>query len=673
MITLRERTSVQTLAGISKVLNSPIDNERLIKDALRFMALEVSAGGAALIKKHFIDERQFSLGWIGSWTLNGGDTLQHLFESGLTKAETIPRGWWDQLESHEIVFVKDPLFMGLGEVSNIILVPLFLDDNLYGFIAVWNVKKKNFSGGPVKDFMAAVGYVFELWISKGNIEKRFHDTINFIPTPMIAMNSKGVTVLWNKATEAMTGWDAKRVLGKGDHQNAVPFYNLRRTTVLDLILNPDPDWESKYLEFRKEKDGIFATTYCPALPGGGAFVSCKVSLLYDANNRTWGAIQMIRDITREREIEKNLLRSESMYRAITDFAGIGMMLFRKNQILYCNEHLLKFVGVSEIEMTPMALIQWAYPEDREEIVRTLENLFSGKIDVVRFEFRAQNYDEVRYYSCFAQVLEYEDQSAIHLILDDITEQRKLAHKARLNELRMYHDDRLTALGTMAAGIAHELNQPLNTIRVLTDGLLFGRDEGWPLDQEEIFEILKMISEQVLRMSEVIQNIRNFAREDRVEERDDINPNEAVKSVFSMIGRQLEAHGIQVEKDLSPNLPPLKTSRNRLEQVIMNLVVNAQQALAGCHHGEKQLWVRTGVRSGLITIEVGDNATGIPQGHMMKIFDPFFTTKEVGKGTGLGLSISQSIVTEFGGRIEVLNNYKGGATFIINASSYGVSV
>jgi len=669
-MTSKERTSIQALAAISKVLNNPMENERLIEDALRLMVLEVSAEGAALMKKHVVDERQFSLRRIGSWTQYGENTRQDLFETRLNRAETFPGEWWHQMESHEIVFVKDPPSRGVGGISNITLVPLFLDDMLYGFLVVWNVKKKNFAGGLMRDFVAAVGFVLELWISKGNIEKRFHDTINFIPTPMIAMNNKGVTVLWNKATEEMTGWDAKCVLGKGDHQNAVPFYNARRTTILDLILHPDPAWEREYLEYRKENDSIFATAYCPALPGGPAFVSCKVSKLYDVTNRIWGAIQMIRDITLERKTEKNLRRSESMYQAITDFAGIGMMLFRRHQILYCNERLLKLMGGSGVGMTPMDLIQWAYPEDREAIRGTLEHLFAGVQEVARFEFRAQNRDEIRHYSCFAQMLEYEDQPAIHFILDDITEQRKLAQKARLNELRMYHDDRLTALGIMAAGIAHELNQPLNTIRVVADGLLFGREKGWPLDQEEVFESLKMISEQVVRMSEVIQNIRNFAREDRVEVRDDINPNEAVKNVFSMIGRQLEAHGIQVRKDLSSILPPLKTSRNRLEQVIMNLIVNAQQALDGCQHGQKQLWVRTGVNNGMVSIEVGDNATGIPKEHMMKLFDPFFTTKEVGKGTGLGLSISQSIVTEFGGRIEVLNNDQGGATFVINASGCG---
>ena len=267
-------------------------------------------------------------------------------------------------------------------------------------------------------------------------------------------------------------------------------------------------------------------------------------------------------------------------------------------------------------------------------------------------------------------MEYEDRSTIQFILDDITEQKELADKARLNELRLHHDDRLIALGTMAAGIAHELNQPLNTISVVADGLLYGRDEGWPLDHEELFEGLEMISRQVVRMSEVIQNIRNFARDDKRKANEDVNANEAVANVFAMVGRQLEVHDIMVHKIMVPDLPAIKANLNRLEQVIMNLIVNARQALDECRHDGRELWVRTGRQNGLVLVEVGDNATGIPSDILPKIFDPFFTTKEVGKGTGLGLTVSQSIMAEFKGRIDVFNNEKGGATFMVTAPACG---
>ena len=246
----------------------------------------------------------------------------------------------------------------------------------------------------------------------------------------------------------------------------------------------------------------------------------------------------------------------------------------------------------------------------------------------------------------------------------------MAEKARLHELKLYHEDRLAALGTMAAGIAHELNQPLNTIRVVTDGLFFGKEEGWSLDEKELSDSLEMVSQQVSRMTEVIRNIRNFAREDRMPPSLDVHANQAIAKVFSMIGCQLEAHGILVRKELEPKLPFLRAHPNRLEQVIMNLVVNARQALDECSHDHKELWVQTGLRDREVFIKVGDNAAGIPEEQKRKIFDPFFTTKEAGKGTGLGLTIAQSIIKEFGGRIETYNNEKGGATFVVTVSEGG---
>jgi C4-dicarboxylate-specific signal transduction histidine kinase len=124
----------------------------------------------------------------------------------------------------------------------------------------------------------------------------------------------------------------------------------------------------------------------------------------------------------------------------------------------------------------------------------------------------------------------------------------------------------------------------------------------------------------------------------------------------------------VEKKLDPFIPPVKGRLSRLEQVVMNLLVNARQALDECGHENREIWVRTFSEDGQVHIEVGDNATGISPSIFSKIFDPFFTTKEVGKGTGLGLTISQSIVAEMGGRIEAFNNEKGGATFVVRLPS-----
>ena len=554
---------------------------------------------------------------------------------------------------------------GDGTEPALFLFPLFLENHLFGLLVVALGEDLGRSR-EVTDFTFTVCGLIELWIGKLNLAKRLGDVIDFIPTPTFLMEKNGVIRYWNRSTSELTGWAADRIVGKGNYEHAIPFYGFRRPTVSNLILEPNPGWEKTYPEFRRVDNNVFVIAYCPSVPGGGAYLDGKTSALHDLDGCLWGAIHNVRDITRERQIEKSLHRSESMYRGITDFADMGIMVFGKEQVFYHNERVQDLLGISGRPLTLRDIKAWFHPEDRLRVLGTFEELFRKYRDPFRFEFRATKGIELRHYTGYVQAMDYEGQPTIHFIVDDITDQKELARKARLNELRMYHEDRLTALGTMAAGIAHELNQPLNTIRVVTDGFLFGREEGWVLDPEEWVEGLEMVSRQVVRMSEVIQNIRNFARDDPAQTFGEVNANEAIENVFSMMGRQLEAHGIRVTKEMERRLPLIRTHLNRLEQVVMNLLVNARQALDHCSHPQKEIRIRSGRRDGNVFIEVSDNATGIPEEIIGKIFDPFFTTKEVGKGTGLGLSISQSIVAELKGRIEVFNNERGGATFVVTA-------
>jgi PAS domain S-box-containing protein len=198
-----------------------------------------------------------------------------------------------------------------------------------------------------------------------------------------------------------------------------------------------------------------------------------------------GSMHIVHDITRERQIESQLQSSESMFRTITDYAGLGIALFQKEKALSYNERFEALLGISGREITLQDLINTVYSEDRQEISFYLDQMFQGTENKpLRLVLRAQPADNLRDYSSYAQVLDYEGKLTVCFVCDDITEQKKLARRARMNELKLYREGRLTSLGIMAAGIAHELNQPLNTIRVITDGFLFGRQKEWELDPDE---------------------------------------------------------------------------------------------------------------------------------------------------------------------------------------------
>ena len=513
-------------------------------------------------------------------------------------------------------------------------------------------------------FLKLAAELFGAWLARLNTEHRLAYILEFLPSPAVLLNANGQVTVWNPAFAERTKVPASKILGKGGYLPAVPFYGERRPILPDLVMRPDPYWESTYHEFNRKNDIVTGLALCPATEGGPIFLTYKTSVLRDICGRVTGSIHVVRDVTHDREVEIELKRSEQKYRRITKFASIGILLLKYDEIIYHNQYIKDLFGKMGREVSLKNMRQLIHPDDRQTVEEIMGSVFKYSSEAETFEFRMHNKSRIRFLRGHASLLEYEDTPTIQVILDDVTEQKELAEKAKINEIRLYHDSRLTSLGIMAAGIAHELNQPLNTVKMIVEAILMGRGKGWGLDITELYEDMEMSRRQVIRMDEVIQNIRDYAREDQNADMGKVDANEAVKNIFSMIGRQLEAKDILFEKNLAKSLALVIANLHRLEQVIMNLIINARQALEGCQKKLKQLKVWTENLDQNIVIGVEDNASGIPLEIAEKVFAPFFTTKEVGQGTGLGLSISSSILADFGGHLEFCNNSMGGATFKI---------
>ena len=218
-------------------------------------------------------------------------------------------------------------------------------------------------------------------------------------------------------------------------------------------------------------------------------------------------------------------------------------------------------------------------------------------------------------------------------------------------------DRLRSLGEMAAGMAHELNQPLMGVRGLAEHILIGIERGWELTQEKLKERANLIVEQADRMVHIIEHVRLFAREAGKPELSSVQINEVVQAGVDMLGVQFRSHGVELVCDLQENLPPVSANPFSLEEVVLNLLNNARDAvLERFGHGEVDLHgrvvVRTAGEGDAVRIDVEDNGVGIPEEVMGRVFDPFFTTKEPDKGTGLGLAICKAIVEDFDGSMQI---------------------
>ncbi len=527
------------LAQIFGLLNASIDLKDHLEEMLPLVATSLAVPGIALYMKRFSGRKPFTLECLAAFTQAHSDPAHVSIPGDQFPSDILTSEQWSALESREVVRIPGCIFLLLQEVRVTFLAPFFLGRSLFGILEVACADEECCLGS--RKFIENVCYALGFFFARLNAEKRLNDFLDFVPHPIMTVDDSGVITGWSKASEAMTGWKRHDLLGLGNYMQGLAYYGMRRPTIPDLILRPDPEWEATYPEFRREGDKIYSLSYCPAVVGGGAYLRTKTSLLYDFNGRVCGDIHMVEDMTRELEMKENLHRSESMYRAITDFAGVGIMVLTKDSIIYYNEHfaeLLKDAGSGE-RISLEVLRTWINPDDRDMVFGYFSDLFESPGNVDRFEFSAKRGKLIRYYKGYAQLMEYEGTPALHFIADDITPQRELAQKARLNELRMQHEDRLAALGVMAAGIAHELNQPLNHIRMIADGILMSREKGWDLRDQDVEKNLSMISRQVVRMSQIVQNIRNFSKKERFNTPAIITLNGAVENVFCMIGRQLK--------------------------------------------------------------------------------------------------------------------------------------
>ena len=229
---------------------------------------------------------------------------------------------------------------------------------------------------------------------------------------------------------------------------------------------------------------------------------------------------------------------------------------------------------------------------------------------------------------------------------------------------------MATLGEMSTGVAHELNQPLNAIRIGSDFLKKMLDRGEGLKPELATKVFREIGDQVERAANIINHLREFGRKSDLDELEQVNINKPIRDVFTVLGQQLKLRQIRVKLELAENLPPILGVSNRLEQVFINLVMNGRDAIEEKRASTYQeieegvLTIRTYLEDGKVVAVVRDNGKGMSASVKEKIFEPFFTTKEISKGTGLGLSISYGIIKDYEGTIEVESMLGGGTIFKI---------
>jgi len=385
----------------------------------------------------------------------------------------------------------------------------------------------------------------------------------------------------------------------------------------------------------------------------------KTSPIRNADGEIIAVMEMNLDITDRKQLEEDLEKSEKKYYAI--FNNIPNPVFVLDadslEILDCNESVPIVYGFRKKEVTGQSFLNTFTPPDQQRLMRELKN--ASVINQVKQHDKdgATLFVNIRIYPS-----EYPGQKVLLVTTSDITKRLE-------TEQQLIQASKMATLGEMATGVAHELNQPLSVIKTASSFFMKKVKKKELIADDIMYTMSEEIDSHVDRASKIINHMRQFGRKSDMNQ-EAVHINEVLKKTFEVFSQQLTVRGIEVIWNLEDGLPAITADPDRLEQVFINLLINARDAimdrvaLEGPGQGDKKIFLHSGSAKSGVIVKVCDSGIGIPAAIMDKIFEPFFTTKNVGKGTGLGLSISYGIIKDLGGNIQALKNETGGACFVI---------
>ncbi|HEY8516058.1 MAG TPA: ATP-binding protein [Candidatus Binatia bacterium] len=373
-----------------------------------------------------------------------------------------------------------------------------------------------------------------------------------------------------------------------------------------------------------------------------------------------------------REREQELIETRRFIERIADATPHILYIFDvpERAVTYVNRQVTRILGypVEDVYRDGMPfLIEHIHPDDLAHTIQgARERLRRIPQDgILETELRVRHADGGwRWVHCRNIVFtrtEHGEPLQILGTAEDISERKQADERTRAHEAELAHVLRVSSLGEMAAGLAHELNQPLASIVGFAKGCARRLRSG-TVAPETFLEVMERIAGEALRAGEIIRRLRALVRkEDPTREPADVN--DLVRGVAQLLEPEARRLGVRLELRLADELPELEVDRIQIEQVIMNLVRNGFDAMASAPPGTRAVTLRTALDAqGRVQIEVSDRGKGVRADDLERIFEPFFTTKQT--GLGMGLSISRSIAEAHSGQLSARNNAEVGATFTL---------
>ncbi len=371
------------------------------------------------------------------------------------------------------------------------------------------------------------------------------------------------------------------------------------------------------------------------------------------------------DITERKEAQIALKASEELYHSLLQTSPDGIILFDLDgHITEASDIAIKLLGVPDRKAVEgLHFMNFIPKHSLRSLIKIIDKTVQNGM-VHNFEIQLIKADKTEFESEISTSLVKRSNGEVNAfmsVIRDISE-RKLLEK------QLRHSERMTGIGELATGMAHEINQPLNTISLNMDNILFYIDNN-TIKTSYLKTKINKVFDNISRIKKIIDHVRTFSRDQDDFFQDHFDVNASIQNAISMISQTFLHKGIDLFFHPNYNLPSLKGNTYRFEQVILNLLINAKDAIEekkkeASVKFKKKIEISAVLKERQIIIEIKDNGIGIVPENLDKVLNPFFTTKASGLGTGLGLSISYGIIKELGGEIEIISKPKIGTTIII---------
>lgn len=561
-------------------------------------------------------------------------------------------------------------------------------------------------------------------------EQRLKSVIDGSPIPAFVIGCDHKILFWNHALEKLSKIKPEEVIGTSRQWRA--FYKSQRPCLADLLVSHGQEniarwYTGKCARSKLLTDAYEAIDFFPDLGRQGKWLRFTAAIIRNASGKMIGAIETLEDITRRKKAKEELLKAHAELEervaertaqlATANEALLTELLERQKaqkSLKETSDHLslileslpiisytrqaednfdITFVSGAIEEITgysPRCFLEdenlWLdriHPDDR---VRVAEELQAGYVrgkSRSSYRFRALD-DSYRWFSDYWRIVSHPTGRASYIVgaWQDVTEDKKIRQEGELRLQQMIQSQKLTALGEVVAGVAHEINNPVSFIAYnvpileeiwRTADELLGRSgashpdwENKGLSYEDVrgtmIDIIQAFKIGAGRISRVVTGLKEFSRSDEASQKKPVLITDVIAGALVIVGAQIRRTVARIEQEIAEKIPPVSGHYQKIEQVIANLLINAHQAIPQGRKGRLVIRCRYIQRLKAVVVDIEDNGKGMERKTIEQIFDPFFTTRREHDGTGLGLSISYGLIKEHSGLIGVLSRPGLGSRF-----------